>query len=64
MNTPQTLGAKGKCLLQVLVNEIQSGRVLKQQRRTFIPYSEAMMLLGLPDPEIYAGRRLQRDSTN
>lgn len=53
------LGPKGKCLLNILVSEIRSGRIQKFQRRTFVPYSEAVALLGLPDPEIYPGRRLQ-----
>jgi hypothetical protein len=59
MNDTHTLGAKGKRLLAILVAEVRSGRIQKFQPRTFVPYSEAMALLELPDPEIYPGRRLQ-----
>ena len=64
MSNAQKLGAKGKRLLQVLVNEINSGRIQENQRRTFVPYSEAAMLIGLPDPEIVPGRRLQKEGLN
>jgi len=59
-----SLGFKGKRLLNLLVREIESGRFQKYQPKTFIPYSEVLMLLGMPDPEIYPGRRLQPEGLN
>jgi hypothetical protein len=56
-----TLSAKGRALLRVIVAEIDSGRVMKGDRRTFIPYSEALAALGQPNPQELSGRRLQRE---
>jgi hypothetical protein len=59
-----TLGAKGKRLLSLLVEEIQNGRFQKYEPKTFIPYSEVLRNLGMADPEIYPGRRLQPEGLN
>lgn len=55
------LPGKGRALLSVIVNEIRSGRINSDDRRTFIPYSEALAALGHPNPEEFSGRRLQRE---
>ena|SRR5260221_10746201 len=64
MRKPTQLGAKGRRLLRLLVDEIQNARCQKYQPQTFIPYSEVLMLLRMPDPEIYPGRRLQPEGLN
>ena len=58
------LGVKGRRLLQLLVDEIDAGRFQKYQPRSFIPYSEVLMLFGMPDPDIFPGRRLQPEGLN
>lgn len=55
------LPAKGLALLRVIVAEINSGRINPHDRKTFIPYSEALASLGHPNPEEFSGRRLQRE---
>lgn len=67
MSQPQPtydLPAKGRALLKVIVEEINSGRINAKDRRTFIPYSEALAALGKPDPEQLSGRRLQQEGLN
>jgi hypothetical protein len=59
-----SLGVKGRKLLQLLVDEIGSGRFQKYNPKTFIPYSEVVDRLGMPDPDIYPGRRLQNEGLN
>jgi hypothetical protein len=55
------LPVKGRALLRVIASEIESGRINPNDRTTFIPYSEALRLLGHPKPEELSGRRLQRE---
>jgi len=61
---PSTLPAKGRALLNVIVDEIRSGRVKKNDQKSFIPYSEALAALGQSHPEEFSGRRLQREGLN
>jgi hypothetical protein len=61
MKTLKKLGTKGTRLLNVLVNKIKTGRIRKYDRRSFVPYSEALLILGAPDPELRSGVRLQKE---
>ena len=58
---PSTLPAKGRALLAVIVAEIRSGRIKKNDRKSFLPYSEALAALGHPNPKELSGRRLQSE---
>lgn len=55
------LGRKGKALLSVLNEQIQSGRIKKRLPETFLSYSEALHLLGDPQdgPDYTEGVKLQ-----
>jgi uncharacterized protein (DUF433 family) len=51
---------KAQQLLRLLVEAIKRGRILPGDPGTFLPYSEALLLLGRKSPEFRSGSRLQK----
>lgn len=63
MKNIEDLGAKGKKLLNVLVQEIRQGRFEAENPESFISYGEALQKLRI-EPRGHAGRQLQREGLN
>ena len=60
MKAHPALGVKGKKLLALLVSEIERGRFVPDEPKTFISYGEVLDKLGIPRKG-RAGQQLQRE---